>query len=361
MPSQLPAVSDEPYSLPAHYYRDSAIFARELEQVFYRSWNFVGYTSQLANPGDYITCRVGEENLIVVSGNDRKPRAFFNVCRHRAHELLTGSGHVSAITCPYHAWSYETDGRLRYARNSDKVHGFDAAEFCLKGVKLEVFCAMVFVNLDQQATSLGEQAPGLEAELRAYEPRLDNLTLTFRRELVIESNWKNVVDNYNENYHTPVVHPVLNSILDENYRVFLKGLYIAHVSGVNTGTTGGFDVEGTGYKQHLNWWLWPNLCIMSFPEGGFRVLHIVPDGPERVRETYDFYLPYADPSPRQWEQILYACDTINAEDIGVCESIQRGLASRSFSRARIMVDPEDGWWNEHAVLHFKNLILDAIG
>ena len=350
------------YSLPARYYTDAAIYAREKEQIFYRSWNFAGYLSQLREPGDYITCRVADERLIVIRGADRTLRAFYNVCRHRAHELLQGAGRVQSIVCPYHAWTYETDGSLRFARNRDCVVGFERDAFRLEPVQVEALCGFVFVNLDPAAARLAELVPGFVEEITRYEPRFDRLHLVHRQEYTIASNWKNLVDNYNENYHTPMVHPVLADILEfDTYRIGTHGLYINHRSGTNRGVQGGFDVEGENYQQHLNWWLWPNLCPMSFPGGGFRMLHIMPNGPEETHETYDFYLPDEHPSAARMEQISFAADVVNREDIAPCESMQRGLHSRGFTRSRVMLDRDRGAFSEHAVSHFKNLVLDALG
>ena len=353
-------VNDDAYSLPAHYYTSPDILKLECERIFYCSWNFTGHVSQLRNSGDYLTCTVGEESIIVMRGEDEQLRGFYNVCRHRGHWLLEGDGHVNAITCPYHAWRYATNGQLMYARCSDKVPGFDRSVFGLKQVQVEVFCGFVFVNLDADAPPLTEQVPGLAEELRTYEPNVEDLVLVYRKRFTVESNWKNVVDNYNENYHTPVVHPILATILDDNYHVDLKGKYLSHVSDANVGEAGGFTVEGQDYAQHLTWWLWPNLCPMSIPGGGLRVLHIMPDGPERTQETYDFYMPYAEPTKEQWQQIHFAADVVNVEDLGVAEGIQRGLRSRSFERSYIMLDPNHGAWSEHAVSHFKKLVLDAL-
>ncbi|MEC8871159.1 MAG: aromatic ring-hydroxylating dioxygenase subunit alpha, partial [Pseudomonadota bacterium] len=212
-------LADDAYSLPSRYYVDPEILELEYERIFYRAWNFAGHVSQLKTSGDYITCTVGRESIIVMVDDDGALHAFYNVCRHRGHWLLEGSGNVDSITCPYHAWRYATNGRLVYARNSEQVPGFDPSRFCLTAVQVEVFCGFVFVNLDPDASALAAQVPGLAEEFRAYEPRLDELHFVHRREFVIDSNWKNVVDNYNENYHTPVVHPVLGSILDESYRI----------------------------------------------------------------------------------------------------------------------------------------------
>ena len=354
--------SDIPISLPPSYYTDKEIYQLEMEKIFYRAWNFAGYASQLRHSGDYLTCRVGEESIIVVRAHDGVLRAFYNVCRHRGHWLLDGAGNVDAITCPYHAWSYQTNGALRYARSSEQVPGFDKKRLCLQSVRVEEFCGFVFVNLDKDAEPLIEQVPGLAEEFHRYEPRLDNLHLVYRQQIVIESNWKNVVDNYNENYHTPNVHPILASTLDmDDYKIHTHGKYFRHASGVKDDRLdGGFVVNPDHYDRHDTWWLWPNLCPMCFPGGGFRVLHIMPDGPERTLEHYDFYLPQATPSEDQWTQIKYACEVINAEDIGVCEGVQRGLRSRGFEHGHILVDTEQRWWSEHAVLDFKKLVLEAL-
>ncbi len=353
--------SGVPASLPSHYYTDPDIHRLELERIFYRAWNLAGYISQLRTPGDYVTCWVGEESIIVMRGADNELRGFYNVCRHRGHWLLAGAGQVNAIVCPYHAWSYETNGQLRYARASENIPGFDKSAFCLRQVRVEEFCGFVFVNLDDEAPPLGEQMPGLEDELRRYEPRLDDLHLVYRREFVIESNWKNVVDNYNENYHTPNVHPVLASTLNmDGYLVVTSGKYFRHTSPVNEDVMeGGFTPDDEQYNQHDTWWLWPNLAPMCFPGGGFRVLHIVPDGPERTRETYDFYLPWKQPDAEQWRQIEFACEVVNAEDIGVCEGVQRGLRSRGFEQGVVLMDRRS-WWSEHGVLDFNNLVLEAL-
>ena len=354
------AAAEVPLSLPSHYYSDAEIYDLEMRKIFHCSWIFAGYRSQLRNAGDYITAQVGDEHVIVVRDHDNTLRGFYNVCRHRAHRLLEDTGHVKDITCPYHAWRYGLDGSLKYARNSDRVTGFDATQFCLRGVQVEDFCGIIFVNLDNHAAPLIEQVPQFAEELRDYEPRLDRLQLVYRRQITIESNWKNVVDNYNENYHTPVVHKLLASILDDSYRVILKGKYLRHESNASPGADGGFQVTTADYPKHVTWWLWPNLCPMSIPGGGFRILHVKPDGPNRTQETYDFYLPYAEPTDAQWRQIHFAVDVINAEDIGVAESIQRGLRSRSFDRSYIMIDPELGPYSEHAVAHFKDMVLDAL-
>src|SRR5262245_47516101 len=125
------------YTLPAAYYTDPGVFEREKECIFFRSWNFACHQSQVREPGRYVACAIADQNIAVLRGHDGQLRAFYNVCSHRAHELLTGCGKAKLITCPYHAWTYQLDGRLRTAAGQKKVDDFEAQDFALKPVRVE--------------------------------------------------------------------------------------------------------------------------------------------------------------------------------------------------------------------------------
>ena len=106
---------EKSWTIPKSYYTDPAVYEREKEAIFFRSWNYVCHSGQVAEPGAYHTIQIADQNVVVLRGQDGVLRAFYNVCSHRAHELLSGCGHTRMITCPYHAWTYHTDGRLRSA------------------------------------------------------------------------------------------------------------------------------------------------------------------------------------------------------------------------------------------------------
>jgi len=165
--SDIPFARDpeQAYTIPARYYLDSDIYQREKEAVFYRNWWYVGHHSQLAESGCYLTVQVCEQNIIVIRDNSGELRAYYNVCQHRGHELLIGNGKVRTITCPYHAWSYGFDGELKAARNTEKLVDFDKCQFALKPVQVEVFCGLLFINLDPEAQPLKLQAGDLEAKI----------------------------------------------------------------------------------------------------------------------------------------------------------------------------------------------------
>ena len=107
------------YTLPARYYLDPEIFAAEQQAIFYRAWHYAGHRSRLSAPGSFLTTRIHAQNIFVIRGADDEIRAFYNVCQHRGHELVAGTGVVkSAIVCPYHGWAYQTSGELKHARNT---------------------------------------------------------------------------------------------------------------------------------------------------------------------------------------------------------------------------------------------------
>jgi len=81
---QVEAQIGRAWTLPAPYYTDASILVAEREKIFARTWQVVGHTSQVANPGDYFTTDLIGEPLLLVRGGDGKLRGFYNVCRHRA-------------------------------------------------------------------------------------------------------------------------------------------------------------------------------------------------------------------------------------------------------------------------------------
>jgi nitrite reductase/ring-hydroxylating ferredoxin subunit len=152
-------------SLEAHYYTDPAIYAREVDGLLSRTWQYAGHASQVEKPGDYFTFEIAGQSLFCIHGRDGVIRAFYNVCQHRAHELVSGEGNCKVVVCPYHAWSYELTGELRSGPNIKVVPGFDKREICLSEVRIENFHGFLFANLDPDAKSMDEWFPGVREEL----------------------------------------------------------------------------------------------------------------------------------------------------------------------------------------------------
>src|ERR1700712_1095022 len=157
-------------SLRSEAYVDPKWHEAELRSVFARTWQWVCHVEKLTKPGSYVAVTVAGMPIAVVRDRAGRLRAFYNVCKHRAHELLSGSGTTRNIVCPYHAWTYDLSGGLKAARRADAMDTFDKSEICLDQVQVEEFGGFVYVNLDLTARPLDEQAPDLAAEIARWAP-----------------------------------------------------------------------------------------------------------------------------------------------------------------------------------------------
>jgi choline monooxygenase len=356
------AVAARSHSLPGYCYVEPKYLEYEREAVFFKSWQYVCHAELLRKPGDYVAFEIQGRGLFAIRDRDGGLRAFYNVCQHRAHQLLQGQGNVRAIVCPYHAWSYRLDGALHNAPRSEFVENFDGGQICLSPVRVEEFCQMIFVNLDPEAPALAEQSGALAEEIHHYAPDLDQLTHAYRLTYEIKSNWKNLVDNFLECYHCPTAHKDFVTLVElDTYKVKTHGIYSSHMAKARQVDNSAYNIEGATVTDHAVWWLWPNTCLLRYPgEGNFLILNVIPTGPETTYETYDFFFLRDTPSAQQMEAIEYIDKVLQQEDIDICESVQRGMNTPGYTRGRFMTDPEDGGLSEHGVHHFHGLILGAL-
>ena len=348
-------------SLHADAYTLSEWFDREQRAVFGATWQWIAHTEKLREPGRYVTADVAGMPVAVVRDKTGELRAFYNVCQHRAHHLLSGEGRIGAIVCPYHAWTYALDGQLAVARKTEHLVDFDTSEICLDQVAVEEFGGFVYVNLDRSATPLAEAAGSLGDELARWTPDVDDLTFAHRLTYDIASNWKNVVDNFLECYHCHIAHKDFVSLVDmDTYKVTTHGIYSSHMAEAGKSANSAYDVSAATVTDHAVWWLWPNTCLMRYPgRGNMIVLNIIPVGPGLTRETYDFYLESNEPDQAELESIRYLDEVLQVEDIALVESVQRGMSTPAFTQGRIVADPAGSGLSEHALHHFHGLVLDA--
>ncbi len=350
-------------SLRAEAYTKSNWAAADLQGIFARTWQWVCHVEKLREQGAYVSVTVAGMSIAVVRGGGGELRAFYNVCKHRAHELLQGSGKTRNIVCPYHAWTYALDGSLKAARRADKMENFDKSEVCLDQVLVEEFGGMVYVNLDAAARPLGEQAADLAAEIAHWAPDVADLTLAKRLTYTVETNWKNVIDNFLECYHCHIAHKEFVDLVDmDTYDVKTHGIWSSHFADAGKRKNSAYDVSGASVTTHAVWWLWPNTCLLRYPgRSNFMVFQIIPDGPERTREIWDFYLETAEPTEAEIDSIAYVDEVLQVQDIELVESVQRGMRTPAFDQGRIVFDPtrSDQGLSEHGVHHFHGLILEA--
>ncbi|MFJ3667334.1 SRPBCC family protein [Streptomyces sp. NPDC090106] len=348
-------------SLRSEAYVDPKWLDAELRSVFARTWQWVCHVEKVERPGSYVAATVAGMPVVVVRDREGDLRAFYNVCKHRAHELLSGSGTTRNIVCPYHAWTYDLGGRLKAARRADAMETFDKSEICLDQVQVEEFGGFVYVNLDPAAAPLGQQAPDLAAEIAHWAPDVAELTHAKRLTYELRSNWKNVVDNFLECYHCHIAHKEFVDLVDMNtYDVRTHGIWSSHFAEAGNSANAAYDVSGATVKQHAVWWLWPNTCLLRYPgRGNFMVLQILPAGPELTLETWDFYFETTELDDAEAESVKYIDGVLQQQDITLVESVQRGMRTPAFDQGRIVYDPSGSGLSEHGVHHFHGLLIDA--
>jgi choline monooxygenase len=301
--------------------------------------------------------------VMIVRDRAGSLRAFYNVCKHRAHELLTGSGTTRNIMCPYHAWTYDLDGSLKAARRADRMETFDKSQICLDQVQVAEFGGFVYVNLDPTAAPLGQQARDLADEIALWAPDVAELTHAKRLHYDVATNWKNVVDNFQECYHCHIAHKEFVDLVDmRTYEVRTHGIWSSQFAEAGKRENVAYDVSGATVTDHAAWWLWPNTALMRYPgRGNFMVFQVLPAGPERTLETWDFYLETAELTDAEVQTVRYVDEVLQRQDIDLVESVQRGMRTPAFDQGRIMYDAkhEVSGLSEHGVHHFHGLILNA--
>lgn len=342
-------------ALPGRVYTDPAVLDRELDTVFAPSWQLVGHTGQIPRDGDYVTATVGDQGVVVLRSAGLV-RAMFNVCQHRGHELLVAaSGHVHRITCPYHAWTYDRDGRLLRAR------GADVGPLCVPPVRVEALAGFLFVTLDPDAPALGEYAPGVEAELTALVPHADRRVLSHTNTAVIEANWKLAVENYNECYHCPNVHTAFTTgvVARGSYRISSTGNCTRHTALATANPAYQRDSDADAYGS---FYIWPASAIQCYPGRVLNTFRWVPLAVDRTLLIRQWWFDAPTPTVEQQEIVNLDWDTTVAEDLLLLASVQRGMRSRGYRPGPLVLHPSGvaDTATENPVAHLQSLFRAAV-
>ena len=341
--------------LPGRDYHGREIFELEKERIFFHGWFCVGRQEQLPNPGDFLTQEIADESVIVIRTKDGDIQAFANVCRHRGTRLLEEpSGHVkNAIVCPYHAWTYSTEGRLVGTPNVHAEDGLPRSEYSLWPVALQVWEGFLFVSFAPQPSPLLEELAKDPDGPLDYE-RYGVGDLRSARTIVyeVEANWKILIDNFNECLHCPTVHPELVKIVP----LYRKGIVldpnrddggVTLADGLYTFTIDGTsklpqlpDLADIDRRTYYGYAVFPNLLVNLFSTG-VMAYTLYPRSPSHTTVVSDYlYRPETieqesfDPN-----DMVEFLDLVSRQDWDVCERAQRGVRSRFFTRG--VYPPQD--------------------
>ncbi|MFJ8260420.1 aromatic ring-hydroxylating dioxygenase subunit alpha [Rummeliibacillus sp. NPDC094406] len=318
----------EAYTLPSWLYTKPEVLEVEKREIFCKTWQYVGHMSQFTKPGDYITTEVAGRPIIVNYGKDEKLRAFYNVCSHRAAKLVEGEGNKAVFTCPYHGWTYRTDGSLLRAPNMKDCESFDHQDFCLKNIQLEVVQSFVFINLDPEAPSMTTQFPDLFDHVEKYD--IENFKRVRVKETICKSNWKIGIDNYLECDHCSLVHKTLVSKLDMNLYDIAMYDYYSYQGTPLKGKTSDFGLgEGGRY-----YWLYPNTWFSFDPGPANLSIHqSIPIDHKTTKYIYTTFFLNDEVSEEE-KELLAMDDLVRKEDLDICEVVQQGIETGAYKQGR---------------------------
>ncbi|MEJ2871925.1 aromatic ring-hydroxylating dioxygenase subunit alpha [Actinomycetospora sp. OC33-EN08] len=365
-------------------YCSPEFFAQEQEKVFTSSWVAVGLVGDVDKPGRCVVVEVAGRSILITRNRHGELRGFHNLCRHRATKLLENDarevGHRNRIRCPYHNWTYDTDGACLGTplfEGSDvpageetifdqMAKGFDKADYGLLPVSVDSWGFFLFVNLSADPEPLTTALGDLPERFADY--RLDEWTAQRRLIYDVAANYKLIGENFMEYYHLPWVHPELNQVskFSDHYRWQGPGLYTGMCTtpvsrNTEAGGWDGLSPLSTLGEQDADSgrfvWLFPSTALVVLPNHAF-VLFNRPVAANRTVETAVLLThPEAadDPDAEAGiEQLAKFWDLVNRQDLEIVERVQEGLENPAYRGGRMCFRFEEP-------LHrFQNMVIDKM-
>ena len=334
-------------TLPAPYYADETYFRREMEALFATQWICAGRVEQVEAPGQFILRDVLGESIIITSNAAGVVNAFYNVCRHRGTKLCTDEhgGFGRSIQCPYHAWTYDLDGRLIGAPHMDEVPHFRKEDYPLHRVHAEVWDGHIFINLSRETprTTLHGQLGGLREKFVTW--RMQDLRLGHRIIYDVKANWKLIIQNYNECLHCPNLHPALNKLShylsgeNEPLQAAYMGGRMDLRPGVDTLTMTGKcaraflpGLSPEDARRVYYYAIFPNMLLSLHPD--YMMVHTLwPVAPDRTINICEWHFHPAEMARPGFSpaDAVEFWDLTNRQDWHVCELSQAGISSRAYT------------------------------
>ncbi|MGW0735023.1 aromatic ring-hydroxylating oxygenase subunit alpha [Streptomyces sp. NPDC002851] len=360
-------------TLPGDHYTDPEIFRLEQERIFESMWFCAARSADLDKPGAFKTVDVGRESILITRTRNNSVRAFFNVCRHRGAKLCTQeSGEVKrSFQCPYHAWTYDFEGKLIAAPNLTKMPDVGRTEYGLANVAVREWLGYVWVCLAENPPSFEESVIGDvvarlgDAEsISAYD--IENLELGKRIVYDVKANWKLIIENFMECYHCATIHPELTEVLPEFADGFAAQYYVGHgaefgddVKGFTVDGSEGLDrIPGVAEDQDRRYYaitVRPQVFINLVPD--HVIFHrMYPVAADRTIVECDWlYLPHVVESGKDVSRSVELFDRVNRQDFDACERCQPAMSSRMYAKGGVLVP------SEHHIGEFNDWVKDRIG
>lgn len=332
---------DRARHLPGSIYVTDEYWDREKAHIFTREWVMVCREEQVAKPGDYIALRIMGESVIVVRTRDGAIKALANVCRHRGVEVVRGTGHTPMFVCPYHAWTYDLDGKLKSAPFMGA--GRNAPEDCnLRTYRVANWRGNIFINLSADPRDFDEFIAPFERDFGFLG--FEKTKLARVVEFDMRCNWKLSLENLIDIYHVGTVHAKtfgsryrdkdnfnFNLLPDGSTSLFYDAAPLTSDGKSLVGKIPWLDDKPDTFA--CVGLLWPNLRL-SARSDYLRVWNIWPIEPGRTLMRLFMLFPeqaFEQPDfPEKLDTYTEFMKVAIEEDREMIESLQLGVASWSF-------------------------------
>jgi len=359
-------------TLPGRSYTDPAVFDAEQERIFEAMWFCAARSSDVGAPGAFKTVQVGRESVLVTRNRRGEARAFFNVCRHRGAKLCTEeSGEARrAFQCPYHAWTYDFDGKLVAAPNLTKMPDIDRVDYGLRTIAVREWLGYVWVCLADEPPSFDETVRGAVVERLGDLESLENYQiedLAVGRRIVydVKANWKLIIENFMECYHCATIHPELTEVLPEFADGYAAQYFVGHgaefaadVKGFTVDGSEGVDrIPGVSEDQDRRYYaitIRPQAFVNLVPD--HVIFHrMFPMAADRTVVECDWlYLPGVVESGKDVGASVELFHRVNSQDFDACERCQPAMSSRVYAQGGVLVP------SEHHIGEFHEWVQAAI-
>ena len=358
---------------------DQEFFEMEKEAVFKRSWLHLGRVERLPRNGTYFTSELEflGVSVLVTRGMDGEIRAFHNVCSHRGNKLMwdeypnkESSGSCRQFACKYHGWRYDLDGEVSYVHNAPEFFDLEAAALKLPEIHCDVWNGFIFICLDSEPRQTLREFLGGVTRLDDYP--FEKMTSYQQIEGPVNSNWKLLMDAFQELYHVPYVHSKMNNpgvpATGSDKVPFMMPkffVYGKHRLYTSSGPLGNFavrnnrpldDMFGSDFYGPVNapdigdrgegcnpakienwgldsWQIYPNLCILTW---GFRNWYITyqywPVTATTHKLTWNLYFVPAKTARERiaQEHAVLSGREFAIQDAGAVDALQAGIQTGAY-------------------------------
>ncbi|MFF0991607.1 aromatic ring-hydroxylating oxygenase subunit alpha, partial [Kocuria nitroreducens] len=359
-------------TLPGSSYVDEAVFRAEQERIFEQMWFCAVRAGDLDKPGAFRTVQIGRESIIITRNRKHGIRAFYNICRHRGVKLcMEDTGEAGrSFQCPYHAWTYDFDGKLIAAPNLTKMPDIDRQQYGLVTIPVREYLGYVWVCLAENPPSFEDDVMGDIQDrlgdtqaIEGYD--IANLSLGRRITYDVKANWKLIIENFMECYHCATIHPELTEVLPEFADGLAAQYFVGHGAEFGDDVLG-FTVDGSEGLEKLPGvdedhdrryyaiTVRPTVFINLVPD--HVIIHrMFPMATDHTIVECDWlYLPSVVDSGKDVTASVELFHRVNQQDFDACERCQPAMSSKIYATGGVLVP------SEHHIGAFHDWITDTL-